>query len=119
MRRPHLALAGDGLLAGPAITPSSVTPLANNMKKSQGFFSWARHQDLWKNAPAPIMMIGYRPGLYSAAVKAWDGASWLTRLAVLCHRRSNGWEQQTGDRKSVVEGKSVSVGVKLGGRWSI
>src|SRR3546814_13272646 len=69
MRRPHLALAGDGLLAGPAITPPSVTPLANNMRKSQGFFSWARHQDLWKNAPAPIMMIGYQPGLYSAAVK--------------------------------------------------
>src|SRR3546814_16040965 len=95
MRRPHLALAGDGLLAGPAITPPSVTPLANNMRKSQGFFSWARHQDLWKNAPAPIMMIGYQHGLYSAAVKAWDGASWLTRIAVLCHRLCNAWEHKT------------------------
>src|SRR3546814_2048515 len=96
MRRPHLALAGDGLLAGPAITPPSVTPLANNMRKSQGFFSWARHQDLWKNAPAPIMMIGYQPGLYSAAVKAWDGASWLTRLAVL---RS---EEHTSELQSLI-----------------
>src|SRR3546814_10318375 len=96
MRRPHLALAGDGLLAGPAITPPSVTPLANNMRKSQGFFSWARHQDLWKHAPAPIMMIGYQLGLYSAVVKAWDGAYWLPLLAVFCNRRHNGREIQHG-----------------------
>src|SRR3546814_8350559 len=44
----------------------------------------------------PYTTLFRSPGLYSAAVKAWDGASWLTRLAVLCHRRSNGWEQQTG-----------------------
>src|SRR3546814_19903756 len=46
-------------------------------------------------------------------------ATLLTNRATICSNRATNWRDssiRTGDRKSVVEGKSVSVRVDLGGR---